>query len=190
MRHPPPRPDGRLETIVTSLEMLVPPTAPAILPPDDGVVIEQAIDPTVSFYRSLYDAVGEDNLWGDRRKLDDAALKAIVQHPLVAIYVLRVHGVPAGYAELDSRIAGEIELAYFGLIPEFIGRGLGTPLLDFAIRAAWARGPRRLWVHTCTLDHPRALATYERAGFRVIGRRTEVGDDPRSLGLIRYSEPG
>jgi GNAT superfamily N-acetyltransferase len=185
MGHPPVRADGKLETVVTSLQMFAPPSALPLPAPRDGLDLEQAVRPTVSFYRYLYDTVGEPWLWGDRRKLGDEALRAIVQDPAVEVYVLWVHGVPAGYAELDGRVPGEIELAYLGLIPEFIGQRLGPYLLDWAIRTAWARDPRRLWVHTCTLDHPGALGMYEKAGFVVFDRQTEVDDDPRALGLIR-----
>lgn len=93
--------------------------------------------------------------------------------------------VQACRRDTPSSRAGAIELAYFGLIPAFIGQRLGPYLLDVAIRAAWAREPSRVWLHTCTLDHPRALATYDRAGFRVFERKIEIGDDPRALGLIR-----
>lgn len=184
MDHPPVRADGKIESTITHLEMSAPPSALPLPAPREGLDIEQAVRPTVSFYRYLYDTIGEGWLWGDRRKLGDHALREIVQHPAVEVYVLWVHGVPAGYAELDGRLPGEIELAYFGLIPEFIGHKLGPYLLDWAIRAAWARDPRRLWVHTCTHDHPGALAMYERAGFRVFHRETVLEDDPRALGLI------
>ena len=185
MPHPPVRADGKIESVITHLEMLSPPASPPRPPPREGLDIEQAVHPTVSFYRYLYDTIGEPWLWGDRRKLSDAALAAIVQDPAVSVYVLRGRGVPAGYAELDGRVAGEIELAYFGLIPEFIGQKLGPYLLDWAIRAAWSRAPKRVWVHTCTLDHPGALAMYERAGFQRFKQEVEIGDDPRALGLIR-----
>lgn len=185
MTHPPLRADGQIEVVVTSLEMFGQPADPPIPAPRDGLAIVRAVRPTASFYRYLYNTVGEPWLWGDRRKLDDDALREITQDPAVEIFVLWVEGVPAGYAELDGRIAGEIELAYFGLLPEFIGHKLGPYLLSFAVRTAWERGPRRVWVHTCTLDHPGALAMYERAGFRVFQRETETCDDPRALGLIR-----
>lgn len=184
MVHPPLRADGKIETVVTSLEMLAPPDVLPLPAPRDGLDIEQAVRPTVSFYRYLYDTIGAPWLWVDRRKLDDAALGAIVQDPAVEVYVLWVQGVPAGYAELDGRVPGEIELAYLGIMPEFIGQKLGPYLLDFAIRTAWARDPRRLWVHTCTLDHPGALRMYERAGFRVFKREREIGDDLRALGAM------
>ena len=181
---PPPRPDGKIETVVTYLEMRAPPATPPIPPPRDGLTIVQALQPTASFYRYLYDTVGEPWLWGDRKKLSPDALRAIVQHPDVEVHVLYVHGVPAGYAELDARTEPEIELAYFGLIPEFIGHRLGPYLLSFAIHAAWRRRPRRFWVHTCTLDHPGALAVYRRAGFQPYKEAIEVSDDPRTLGLF------
>jgi len=183
MPHPPVRADGKIETLITSLEMLAPPASPPPPAPRDGLSIQRAVRPTVSFYRYLYDTVGEDWLWYERRRLDDAALAAIVQHPAVEVFVLYAEGVPAGYAELDGRALGargEVELAYFGLLPEFIGHRLGPWLLDWAVRRAWSLGPRRVWVHTCTLDHPGALAMYERAGFVQFKTEVEIADDPRA----------
>lgn len=185
MTHPPIRPDGKIESVVTHLEMTELPARPLLAPPRGDLAVVRAVRPTVSFYRYLYDTIGEAWLWGDRRKLDDAALAAVVQDPAVEVHVLHAAGVPAGFAELDRRVPGEIELAYFGVVPDFIGQKLGPYLLDWAIGAAWSHGPRRFWVHTCTLDHPSALPMYKRAGFRVFHREVEVADDPRALGLIR-----
>jgi GNAT superfamily N-acetyltransferase len=183
--HPPPlRPDGLIEVTVTHLEMLAPPASPPLAPPRDGLLLLRAEKPTVAFYRFLYNTVGEPWLWGDRRRMSDEALAAIVQHPAVEVTVLYVDGVPAGYFELDARVEGEVELAYFGLMPERVGQKLGPFLLDQAVRRAWERGPRRLWVHTCSLDHPAALPAYERAGFRPFKRENLVGEDPRALGLF------
>jgi len=92
----------------------------------------------------------------------------------VAIYVLYVAGVPAGFVELDGRIAGAVELSYVGLMPEFVGRGLGGYLLDWAISAAWQMEPKRVWLHTCSLDHPSALPMYQRVGFVVYDEQIET----------------
>ena len=102
--------------------------------------------------------------------------------------MLYAEGVPAGYAELDARREPEIELSYFGLVPDFIGQRLGPYLLSFAIRTAWSRRPSRVWVHTCTLDHPAALGLYQRAGFIAYKEELETADDPRSLGLIPWKK--
>ncbi len=125
----------------------------------------RAAPPTVAFYRFLYDTVGAPWRWTDRQELDDEALRVLVQHPEIAVYVLYHHGTPAGFAELDLRRPPDVQLVYFGLMPAFIGRGLGSFFLDWAIREAWRHEPQRVWVHTCTLDHPRALPLYEKAGF-------------------------
>src|SRR5512138_1961412 len=101
MPHPPCRADGKIESTITYLEMLAPPGGLPLPLPREGLDIEQAVRPTVSFYRYLYDTVGEPWLWGDRRKLSKEQLAAVVQHPAVEVFVLWVHGVPAGYAELD-----------------------------------------------------------------------------------------
>lgn len=131
--------------------------------------------PPVHLYRYLYDTVGKDYIWVSRRRMDDNTIAAIVQHPKVEIYVLYVGGCPAGYAELDFRQHREAELAYFGLLPEFIGRGYGNFLLGSAIDVAWSRDIERLWVHTNTLDHPRALPLYQKLGFTPYAQeKTEI----------------
>ena len=136
----------------------------------EGVTIQRAEPPTVSFYRYLYDTVGADWDWYVRRRLSDDALGTIIHDEAVEIFVLYVRGTPAGYVELDRRVEAEVEIAYFGLIPEYIGRGLGPTLLDWALERAWSYRPRRVRLHTCSLDHPKALTVYQRAGFEVYDR--------------------
>jgi GNAT superfamily N-acetyltransferase len=116
--------------------------------------------------------------------MDDDALAALIGDPAVDIYVLYQGGEPAGFAELDRRQRGEIELAYLGLRPDFIGHGLGLYLLSWAVDAAWSHEPDRLWVHTCNLDHPRALGLYQRVGFQVFHQERTKIDDPRATGLL------
>jgi GNAT superfamily N-acetyltransferase len=153
------------EVVITYLQMFARPAGLVVEPPEENLTMVRATPPTVSFYRYLYDTVGGGWQWRERRAMSDETLAAIVQHPLVETHVLYASGTPAGYAELDRRKADEIELAYFGLIPDFIGRGLGAYLLNWTVDRAWSYAPRRFWVHTCTLDHPRALPNYMRAGF-------------------------
>jgi GNAT superfamily N-acetyltransferase len=167
-----------MEVTVTYLEMKELPAQQAAQPPRTDLAIVQAVKPAISFYRYLYNAVGKQWQWVDRRKMGDDQLAAIVQHQDVEIHVLYAGGVPAGYAELDRRQFPDIELAYFGIMPEFIGEKLGPYLLRWAIDKAWTYQPCRLWLHTCTLDHPKALATYQHAGFKVYDRRLEMVGEP------------
>ncbi len=134
-----------------------------------GMQIEQLRRPSARAYRPLYDAVGGPWHWVDRRKLGDEALEAILLDPRVEVFRLTAGAAPdelAGYFELDRRVAGACELAYFGLVPAWIGRGIGGWFLEEAVQRAWDGAPERVFVHTCSLDHPRALAGYERGGFR------------------------
>ena len=143
--------------------------------------------PTVSFYRFLYNSVGADWLWFERRMLSDAQLGSILRDPANELWVLYRGGQPAGYVELDfRRLAGlgVVDLSYFGLLPDFIGLKLGPCLLHAALERAWSKEPRRVTVNTCTLDHPSTLPLYRRMGFQPIGRKTRVFDDPRFTGLI------
>ncbi|MGI9336474.1 MAG: GNAT family acetyltransferase, partial [Gammaproteobacteria bacterium] len=151
------QPTGRtpkLEVRVTQLGMRRAPAAPARPAPGPGLRIERVTRPTLAFYRFLYREVGEPCLWWLRRVMPDEELLRIVHHPQVSVNVLYAGGAPAGYAELDAREPGQVEIAYFGLMPQFIGRGLGPYLLDWAIAEAWAASPARVWLHTCNLDHP------------------------------------
>ena len=154
-----------VEVVTQYLEMKARPTTP-LAPPPPGVSVVRAIRPGARFYRYLYDAVGEPWQWWDRRRMSAAELAAIVDDDRVEVHVLWQEGVPAGYAELDRRNPASVELAYFGLVPEAIGQKLGPWFLQWAIHEAWRPAPvRRVWVHTCDLDHPSAVATYQGAGF-------------------------
>ena len=154
---------------ITYLEMRTPPQSDVRCP--EGVRIER-VDPTIRFYRFLYDAVGQDWHWVDRKRLSDQELGAIVRHHQVEVHVMYVDRSPAGYVEFDLRQSPEVEIAYFGLMPEFLGRGLGRFLIHWAIQEAFQRQPSRVWLHTCELDHPAALSNYQKAGFRIYDRRT------------------
>lgn len=177
-------PTGKIKSLITYLEMREPPPPRELPAPHSSFLIMPAVRPTVSFYRYLYNTIGEQWLWHERRQLSDDELRDIIHDPLVEIYVLYVQGVPAGYAELDLRKEPDIELAYFGLMPEFIGQGWGAYLLNWAIDTAWRRHPNRFWLHTCNWDHPKALSVYQRAGFVPYKQEVKISDDPRRLGLI------
>lgn len=174
-------PADKLKTIVTYLEMRHRPQPQELTPPSSKIKITPALKPTVSFYRYLYNTVGGPWLWYERRQMSDEQLRAIIQHPQVEIYVLYVDGVPAGYAEIDRQQEPDIELTYFGIMPEFIGQGLGPYLLNWIIDKVWSYHPQRFWLHTCTLDHPKALAVYQQAGFVPYKDEEKIIDDPRVL---------
>jgi len=175
---------ARIYAVVSFLEMKRSPGGEPLEAPEDGVTIDLVEAPSVEFYRHLYDAVGAPWLWFERRLLDNAALAAILGDPAVEIYVLRAGGAVIGYSELDLRMPPDIDIAYFGLVPEFIGRRLGAYLLDWTVTRAWTRQPERLLVNTCTLDHPKALALYESFGFKRYKIAVGSFDDPRETGLI------
>lgn len=172
-------PREALPCTITYLEMLRAPELPPLRRPTVPTSLLRARNPAVSFYRFLYDAVGRDWMWTDRKRMGDRRLREIIQDERVEIYVLHATGCPAGYAELDRRERGVIHLAYFGLLPEYIGRGLGAYLLNWVVRHCWQQSPRRVWVNTNDFDHPRALPLYQRMGFVPYSRRTVYIDpDP------------
>ena len=153
----------RVDVTVFYLEMLAP-SHRSVPAPQDGLTVLHVRSPSVPYYRSLYDAVGKDFNWLGRRKMSDETLAAIIGNPLDELQVLHVDGRPAGFAELDRRQVSEIELAQFGLLPDYIGQGLGKWFLQWTVDKAWSYQPSRFWLHTCTLDHPAALPNYLKAG--------------------------
>jgi len=136
---------------------------------DPELLVLPAREPLVAFYRFLYSAVGGDYAWLDRLDWSDERLLTYLSRPSVTLLVLYLRGTPAGYIELDaaSEEEGEVgtEIVYFGLIPHFHGRGLGKHLLSVGVAHAFDAGAARVWLHTCTLDGPHALANYQGRGF-------------------------
>ncbi len=181
-----PVPPGKLAAVVTHLEMTARPAElPPMEPPGPGFSLPRVANPGAAWYRALFRAIGEDWLWFSRLKLSDDELLAIVRDPRVEIHVLHHGECEVGMVELDRRREPDIELAFFGLVPDMIGRGLGRYLMSRTIDLAWSHNPRRFWVHTCTLDYPGALAFYRRSGFRPYRQEVEIEDDPRLSGVLR-----
>ena len=161
-----------IETVVTELEMTERPALHVPVPSVKLAIMRAAPIP-VHFYRYLYDVIGRPHHWVDRKRWDDARLAARINDAAVTVMVLYVGGVPAGFYELADT-PGTVQLALFGIVPDYRGRGLGRHFLAHAIREAWARTPERVRVETCTLDHAAALPLYQRMGFRPVGRRSRV----------------
>lgn len=173
----------RVGVVVTFLRMDAPPTTPAPALPDDAEVrLERDCD--VPLYRRLYNTVGGEYVWWLRRTMPDRQLAALLRDPAVSIHVLYHQGQMAGFYELDRSSAPLVNLSYFGLMPHAVGHHLGFAFLRHAVDTAWAGGTRVVTVNTCTADHPRALPTYLRAGFRTIRQVHEDWDVPVSLGLV------
>jgi len=180
-----PLPDGELAAVVTFLEMRHKPAVPV---PPSPLSLRRVERPDLDEYRMLFRLVGAPWLWFSRLAMEDSKLAAIIHDPAVELYVVAQDGTePVGMLELDFREAGACELAFIGLLPELAGKGHGRWLLAEALRLAWREDIARAHVHTCTLDHPAALAAYRRAGFVPVGRAIERFPDPRLLGILPRS---
>lgn len=157
---------ARLQARVTHLEMRHPPTHRVPMPLGPRLAVMRARGMPASFYRYLYEQVGKAHHWLLRRNLPDESLCAAIHADSVEIHVLYVDGSPAGFAELDlAGLPDDAVILYFGLIPDFQGRGLARFFLSEAVFSAWSHQPERVLISTNTLDSPRALQLYQRAGF-------------------------
>ncbi len=131
----------------------------------EGYQIVRANPCSVSYARFLYTEVGRDHRWIDRTTWSDEQYAEVLERPTTSVWVLYGHGVPGGFFELRAHDDDSVEITYFGLMRQFIGKGLGKQLLSFAAETAWSLGPSRVWLHTCTLDSPVALSNYLARGF-------------------------
>jgi len=131
----------------------------------DGFDVRALPQPDPALSRLLYDRVGEPWQWTDRLGWGTARWSAHLAQPGVSTWVGYLEGEPVGYAEL-VRTGDDVEIASFGLVPGMAGRGLGGALLASVTQGAWDAGVARVWLHTCSLDSPAALPSYERRGFR------------------------
>lgn len=175
--------DDNLATIVTTLEMRRrPPLRPV---PASRFRLVRWDHPALDRYRTLFARVGAPWLWFSRLTMTDAALSAIIHDDGIAVHaVVDAAGIEIGMVELDFRTAGTCEISYFGLVPELAGQGHGRWLMAETLARAWAKGVERVWLHTCTLDHPAALGFYQAQGFAAIKRTIETFQDPRAFGLL------
>jgi GNAT superfamily N-acetyltransferase len=140
--------------------------APAFVGATDIEIVKMEM-PDLGFYKFLYQSVGEEWAWRDRLHISNSELRRILASPNTQVHVMYVSGSPGGYAELHRHEDGSVEIAYFGLRRNYMGRGLGKHLLSYGVARAWDMGAKRVWLHTCNLDGPHALANYQKRGFRI-----------------------
>lgn len=175
--------DGDVATIVTTLEMLArPPLRPI---PASPLRLVQWRTPDPDKYRALFRRVGAPWLWFSRLMIDERALLRIIHDPAITVLAaVDAAGIEVGLVELDFRTSGACEISYFALISELAGRGLGRWLMAEALGRGWAKGVTRVWLHTCSLDHPSALNFYRAQGFVPVRRTVETFADPRLTGHL------
>lgn len=153
-------------------------TDPAQLVPSrrvpEDVELRQATVPSPEFNRFLYASVGGDWYWVDRLGWSYDHWLSYLDRPELETWVVYAGGSPAGYVELERQPHNNVEIAYFGLLPRFVGRGIGGYFLYKAIARGWEMDAQRVWVHTCTLDHPNALANYQARGLRLFFQEDKV----------------
>ena len=159
---------NKVETLITTyLEMVSKEDfAPAFIRANDIEIVTMEM-PDLGFYKFLYQSVGEEWTWRDRLQISNSELRKILASPNTQVHVMYVSGSPAGYVELYRHEDGSVEIAYFGLRRNYMGRGLGKHLLSYGVDRAWDMGAKRVWLHTCNLDGPHALSNYKKRGFRI-----------------------
>jgi GNAT superfamily N-acetyltransferase len=176
-------PRGKIANVVTYLERREP---VARTPPAEfaGLAVRHVVRPATGWYRDLYRRIGEQWLWFSRSIIPDLELSRILTDPMTRVLALERDGHALGLAELASAVSQEVEIAMFGVVSEVSGTGAAGFLMDHALSQAFASGARRIWLHTCTWDHPAAIPFYLRHGFSAYKYAIEVSDDPRLTGHL------
>ncbi len=176
-------PAGKLANVVTCLEMKARPSRELVAFPAD-LTLRRFSGGDIADFRDLFRTIGSDLMWFSRLIMPDQDLAAIIGNPRIESYALIRDGAPAGLLELNFADMPNCELAFYGLVPSAIGKGVGRALMDESIRRAWEKPITRYWVHTCTFDSPQALPFYIRSGFTPYARMIEIHDDPRLAGKL------
>ena len=174
---------GKIAAVVTYLEMLECPAGAKT----SSVRLREIKNPDLNWYRGVFRRAGEHWLWWSRLEMDDAQLSAVLNVPTTELFIAEFGGNEVGMAELDRSSPGQVEIAFFGLYAEALGKGLGRPFMDALLERAWIDSTSRVWVHTCTLDSSIALPFYLKCGFRPYKRAIEVAEDPRLRGVLPQS---
>lgn len=178
---------GKMANVVTYLEMTAPPAGHR-RPIPEGWSLRPVDRWEIDEFRRLYVEIGWEWLWFSRMMLSDADLEERLHRPGTRAWTPVRDGRPLGVLEMDFARGADVEISFFGLVPDVIGRGAGGWLMGEAIAVAFSRpDTRRLWLHTCTLDSPQALPFYQRMGFTPFARAVEVHDDPRLVGRLDES---
>ena len=156
------------------------------LPVGSTAALLKAEQPPVWWFLALYDAVGRDYAWEDIHTWEHEKIELWLSADKMSLFTLLDHGWPQGFFMLEEKPDNVTDLAYFGMVPEAVGQGLGQWLLRTAILTAWDREhTKMLTVQTCTLDHPRALALYQKNGFTPIRRENAMRVLTRDRDLTR-----
>jgi GNAT superfamily N-acetyltransferase len=155
---------------------------PKPAPRFDAAIVRVPIA-TPELNRFFYTAIGGDWYWLERLPWAYGDWFKYLDRPELETWLITVGGIPAGYFELERQPGDDVEIVYFGLLPAFVEARLGGWALTKAVERGWEMGAHRVWVHTCNLDHPRALANYLARGFKVFKTEVKEEDLPeRSVG--------
>lgn len=175
-------PPGHIANVVTYFEMTEAPTGNGF-PLPSGLAIVPIEQPDIKAYRAIYQRIGHEWMWFSRLLMPDAVLKARLTDPNTEVYFLERGGEPVGLCEIRSS-GPEVEIAMFGVVREESGSGAAKGFLSALLSQIWSRPTQRVWLHTCTYDHPAAVYFYRRFGFRPFKNAIEITRDPRLSGHL------
>jgi hypothetical protein len=183
-------PAGKIACVVTFMQHFGPP--PALPEPRAGLQLSVQMPAKIAEYRNLYRKVGANFLWLSRLLMPEAELADWLGSPTTEIRFATRNGVPIGLVELDRSVAGETEVVSFGVVPEEIGSGASHFMMQTLLAGEFATGGaagspsgvQRVWLHTCTFDHPAAIRFYKRHGFSAYKFAVEIAEDPRLTGQL------
>ncbi|MCA1955909.1 GNAT family N-acetyltransferase [Zymomonas sp.] len=183
---------GQLASVVTALRMTKRPNK-EILSKDTDILdvdrksysLELWEHPKTDSYRDLFIKIGSPWLWFSRLELNDTALNSLITHPEIEIYrLIDSDNRIVAMVELDFRQKDKCEIVFFGLENAYIGKRLGHPMMVQTLKKAWKSDIHCVWLHSCSFDHPAALAFYQKHHFHPYQRMIEIHDDPRLIGLL------
>ncbi|MCD6204202.1 MAG: GNAT family N-acetyltransferase [Candidatus Marinimicrobia bacterium] len=166
------------EFTVYTLEITEPGNLQSPLSAPESVIIERLTRPDYRINRSFYLKIGRDWDWIDRKFWTDKQWREYADRPELETWIVYYQNDPAGYIECIYESGQTVQIAYLGLLPQYTGRGIGSYMTKYAIRQAFSAGTEKVWLSTCSLDHPAALKAYLKCGFKIVKEETVRKDFP------------
>ena len=162
---------NQLRAVVTHLEMLPPYRLSPSFDMEPGYSFSHIENVAIADYRQIYNEIGMDWHWVNRRHMSDGDLSAIIHKPTTEVFFLKQNNRIIGFTEFNLAPFPDVEIVFVGLVSEFIGHGLGKAILSAGLDYLYSKNPQRIYIQTCSLDHPNAISMYQRFGFKAFSRQ-------------------
>ena len=141
--------------------------------PDQSLILKKVDPPDIELNKFFYKNVGKNHRWVDRLAWNNLKWMSYLENKNVHTFILKLNEELVGYFEVVNDFStSSSEIAYFGILDDYIGKKFGSYFLSEAIKKCFELNSKKVWVHTCSLDHKHALKNYLNRGMKIFKEET------------------